>query len=293
MKQHKRLLALALGLLPFLGLQAQTPDTQVLTAPKQFTGNCEGPATDAQGTLYAVNLGQDGTIARLHMGSTQPELFLTLPEGSIGNGIRLDRKGNLYVADFLGHKVYRIHPETRKATVLVHEPRMNQPNDLAIADNGMLFASDPHWGSSTGQIWRITPQGVATLLESGMGTTNGIEVSPDNRRLYVNESVQRNVWVYDLDEQGNISNKRLFHHFEDFGMDGMRCDVKGNLYVTRYGKGAVAVLSPQGKLLREIHTHGKNTSNVTFGGRKGKTIYITLQDAGNIEVYQNKIRGAR
>ena len=57
-----------------------------------------------------------------------------------------------------------------------------------------------------------------------MGTTNGIEVSPDETKLYVNESVQKNIWVYDLDSDGNISNKKLFYSFEDYGLDGMRCD---------------------------------------------------------------------
>ena len=52
-----------------------------------------------------------------------------------------------------------------------------------------------------------------------MGTTNGIEVSPDETKLYVNESVQKNIWVYDLDSDGNISNKILFYSFEDYGLD--------------------------------------------------------------------------
>ena len=119
-----------------------------------------------------------------------------------------------------------------------------------------------------------------------MGTTNGVEVSPDEKTLYVNESVQRNIWAFDLDSQGNISNKRLFHQFDDFGMDGMRCDVDGNLYVTRYGKGTVAKLSPEGKLLLEVKLKGKKPSNIAFGGLDGKTAYITLQDRGYIETFR-------
>jgi sugar lactone lactonase YvrE len=118
-----------------------------------------------------------------------------------------------------------------------------------------------------------------------MGTVNGIEVSPDNKYLYVNESVQRKVWKYDLNAKGEISNKRLIHEFPDFGMDGMRCDAKGNLYITRHGKGAIAILSPDGKLLREVPTIGKLTSNIAFGGKDGRTVYVTLQDKGNIESF--------
>jgi sugar lactone lactonase YvrE len=116
-----------------------------------------------------------------------------------------------------------------------------------------------------------------------MGTTNGIEVSPDDKVLYVNESVQRKVWAYDLSTDGNISNKRLLIEFPDFGMDGMRCDTDGNLYITRHGKGTVVKVSPAGKILREITLLGKKPSNIAFGGKDGRTAYVTLQDSGNIE----------
>ena len=69
-------------------------------------------------------------------------------------------------------------------------------------------------------------------------------------------------------------------------MDGMRCDIEGNLYITRYGKGTVAKLSPEGKLLLEIQMKGKKPSNITFGGKDGKNAYITLQDRGYIETFR-------
>ena len=89
-----------------------------------------------------------------------------------------------------------------------------------------------------------------------MGTTNGIEVSPDEKFLYVNESAQRNVWAYDLSPESEISNKRLLIQFPDFNMDGMRCDIEGNLYITRHGKGTVAKLSPAGEVLLEVQLTG-------------------------------------
>jgi sugar lactone lactonase YvrE len=119
-----------------------------------------------------------------------------------------------------------------------------------------------------------------------MGTTNGIEVSPDEKTLYVNESVQRKIWAYDLSDSGTISNKRLLIEFPDFGFDGMRCDIQGNLYVTRYGKGTVAKVSPEGKILREINLIGKNCSNIAFGGKDGRTAYVTLQDTKNMESFR-------
>ena len=126
----------------------------------------------------------------------------------------------------------------------------------------------------------------STLLEAEMGTTNGIEVSPDERTLYLNESTQRNIWAYDLSSEGHISNKRLLIKFPDFNMDGMRCDVAGNLYVTRHGKGTVAKVSPDGEVLLEIQLRGKLCTNIAFGGPDGRTCYVTLADRGNVETFR-------
>lgn len=259
--------------------------SEIFTEPKGFPSGIEGPAVAADGTLYAVNFEKRGTI-----GQVTPEgkasLFINLPEGSTGNGIRFNRKGEMLIADYTGHNILRVNMDTKEISVFANNDTMNQPNDIAISDTDILFASDPDWENSNGQLWRIDTEGKFTLLEADMGTTNGIEVSPHNKKLYVNESVQGNVWVYDLSVDGDISNKRLLIRFEDFGMDGMRCDVKGNLYITRHGKGTVAKVSPEGKLLEEIEMTGKTPSNIAFGGKNGTTAYITLQDNGNIEHFE-------
>lgn len=247
-----------------------------LTPEKSFTTGIEGPASDARGVFYAVNYERQGTIGRTTPDG-KSELFVSLPEGSIGNGIRFGRSGVMYVADYMQHNVLRVDPKTRKVSVFAHEPAMNQPNDLAIAPDGTLYASDPNWKASTGQLWRIDRDGTVKKLASGMGTTNGIEVSPDGKTLYVNESVQRNIWAFDITADG-LSNKRLLIQFPDFGFDGMRCDVDGNLYVCRHGKGTVAVVSPQGKVLREIDVLGTKPSNLCFGGKDGRTVIVTEVD---------------
>lgn len=255
------------------------------TIPGEFTSGIEGPAVDKDGIIYAVNYRDKGTIGRIGPNG-QTELFVALPEGSTGNGIRIDKMGMLYIADYTGHNILQIDPGTKKVSIFAHEPQMNQPNDLAICDNGTLFASDPNWQEGTGNLWRIDKDGTVTLLEDEMGTSNGVEVSPDEQTLYVNESVQRRVWAYDLDAEKNISNKRLLLTFDDFGMDGMRCDIAGNLFITRHGKGTVAMVSPTGELLREIKLKGTKPSNIAFGGKDGLTCYITLQDRGCFETFR-------
>ncbi|MYB65199.1 SMP-30/gluconolactonase/LRE family protein [Candidatus Poribacteria bacterium] len=259
--------------------------SQEFTPVNGFTSGIEGPACDADGNLYAVNFEKQGTIGKVTPDG-QATVFVELPEGSIGNGIRFDSHGFMYIADYTNHNVLKVDMKTREISVQAHEPKMNQPNDLAIGANDILYASDPNWGESTGQLWRVDTEGNVKLLESDMGTTNGIEVSPDEKVLYVNESAQRNIWKYDLSPEGNISNKRLLIQFPDFGMDGMRCDIDGNIYVTRHGKGTVAKLSPDGEVLLEVELAGKHCTNIAFGGDDGRTCYVTLADRGNVEVFR-------
>jgi sugar lactone lactonase YvrE len=245
------------------------------TPEGSFTEGIEGPACDRDGNVYAVNFAKQQTIGR-----TKPdgksEIFVTLPGDSVGNGIVFDRAGKtMFVADYTGHNVLRIDMTSRKIDVLGHNDQMNQPNDLAIAADGTIFASDPAWKNNTGQLWRIDRDGKTTLLASNLGTSNGIEVSPDGKTLYVNESVQRNVWAWTINRDKSISNKKLIRQFPDFGFDGMRCDVDGNLYISRHGKGTVVKMSPKGEILQEIDVLGKKPSNLCFGGPDGKTIYVT------------------
>jgi len=66
----------------------------------------------------------------------------------------------------------------------------------------------------------------------------------------------------------------------------MRCDVKGNIYLARIGKGTIAKISPEGQILREITLIGKKPTNVAFGGKDERTLYVTLMDNGNLENVQ-------
>jgi sugar lactone lactonase YvrE len=268
----------------------QLYQSETFTEAGGFPSGIEGPAVDMGGILYAVNYQQPGTIGKVTLDGVA-SLFVTLPDSSIGNGIRFNSKGEMLIADYTNHNVLKVDMDTKEVSVYAHNNQMNQPNDLAISTNDIIFASDPDWEKSKGQLWRIDSDGSFTLLEGNMGTTNGVEVSPDDTTLYVNESVQRKVWAYDLSSEGEISNKHLFIEFDDYGMDGMRTDIKGNLYITRPGKGTVVKVSPQGKVLEEISLSGKKPSNIAFGGKEGKTAFITLQDNGNIESFEVESSG--
>lgn len=249
-------------------------EASAVTLDEAFTAGIEGPACDAIGNVYAVNFEQQGTIGRVTPDGVG-EIFITLPQGSVGNGIRFGPSGQMYIADYVGHNIFEVDTESRALSVHAHDPTMNQPNDLAIGQDGTLYASDPNWDEGTGQLWRISPDGEVTRLAADMGTTNGIEVSPDGRTLYVAESEQRRIWAFALDAEGDISAGRVVIRFSDHGLDGMRADVDGNLYVTRYGAGTVLKISPEGRVLREVAVLGERPSNICLGGVDGRTAYVT------------------
>jgi sugar lactone lactonase YvrE len=260
------------------------------TAENLFSRNIEGPAVDKNGRLFVVNYQKDGTIGLVHPDGNV-ELFVTLPDKSIGNSIQFNSSGNMLVADFTGHNILEVNTETKAISVYCHNDEFNQPNDICINKKGIVFASDPNWKQQSGQIWKVGTDRKAVLLKANMGTTNGICLSPDDKILYVNESVQRRIWAFDLNDQGDILGQRIFATVDDFGFDGMKTDIEGNLYVTRYGKGTIAIYRPNGQQIQEVQLKGKNVSNITFGGKDYKTCFVTLQDRKAIEKFRSDVAG--
>lgn len=281
----KKLLLLVLPTI-MLGsaLIAQERASRDLLKERSFPEGMEGPAIDKYGNLYAVSYLRRGTIAIVDPVNQKVSLYLTLPEGSTGNGIRFSKDGIMYIADYTGHKVLFMKPGSTMLETYSYNPAMNQPNDLTICNKtGVIYLSDPNWTQNNGNLWMVLPGGKVILVESEMGTTNGVEITRDGTKLYVNESNQRNIWVYKIDREGRPYDKRLFIKFSDFGMDGMRCDSKGNLYVSRYGAGMIVKISPNGKVLKEYRLKGKNCTNITLSLDE-KTAYVTMQDRGCFEV---------
>ncbi len=262
-----------------------------ITPAGEYTFGIEGPAVDAQGNLYVVNFGKSGTIGKVAGGVSQSELFAVLPEGSIGNAIRFDREGRMFVADYRKHNIFLISPDGKDIATYFHSEDFNQPNDMTIAADGTIYASDPHWKHHDGQIWRIAKSangevvGERMTADRQMSTTNGIDLGPDGKTLYVGESDTREIWSYRIDGTRLLLPK-LVKRFDDFGIDGLRTDAEGNILVARILKGTVAVLSPQGKLKREVRLSATEPTNLAFGGTDGKTVFVTQRKGGFVESFR-------
>jgi sugar lactone lactonase YvrE len=270
-------------------------ESHQLTPAGEYTRGIEGPAVDANGALYVVNFQRQGTIGKVTPGGARSELFATLPQGSIGNGIRFDREGRMFIADYKKHNILVIEPGTSVPQVYFHSDQFHQPNDLAVARDGTLFASDPAFPHS-GQIWRIVRQpdgkGRGEIMSSErpkMGATNGIDLSPDATTLYVSESDTREVWAYRLDG-AKLTSARLVKKFDAFELDGLRTDVGGRIFVARPLAGKIAILAPDRApdtiLVREVELQGKVPTNLTFGGPDGRTVFVTQREGGFIETFR-------
>jgi signal peptidase len=286
MMARTALLALAAALAPPATAAETLFESRQLTPSGEYTFGIEGPSVDAAGNLYVVNHLRQGTIGRVASGATRSEPFAELPAGSIGVSIRHGRDRRMYLADYKGHNIFVFEPGATPR-VYFHSDRFNQPNDMALARDGALYASDPNWRRREGQVWRIAPggQGAAMASARKLTTTNGIDLSPDEKTLYVAESETREIWAYRVDG-ATLAAPRLIRKFSDFSLDGIRTDIDGRLYVARILKGTIELLAPDGKTIREIALRASEPTNLAFGGPDGRTVYVTQRKGGFIETFR-------
>jgi len=275
----------------------------ITIADSQFGQFIEGASTNPSGHIFAVNYGNATTLNFL--GSVHPKQHLFYQDSvattSHFNGIRFLNDETAFVVDVVNHRVVQLtvsresHDDgdtysVSESKVLCQNNEMLQPNDLTLSKEGTVFLSGMRWLSDTnashGDIWTCLPNGQAIKLEV-MGRTNGIDLSPDEKLLYVSESYNRGgtpyvqkIWVYDVNvKEGKISGKRLFKDFEfdstqHIDIDGMKTDVDGNLFVTRHSGGQVVVFDPEGNLVARISLNFENPTNLEFGGDDGRTLFV-------------------
>jgi signal peptidase len=271
-------------------------ESSQLTPAGEYTFGIEGPAADLDGNLFVVNIGKPGTIGKLAAGSTSSEKFIELPEGSVGNSIRFGHDGTMFIADYKKHNIFEVRKGSSEPVVWFHSDRMNQPNDMTIARDGTIYASDPNWKGRSGQIWRIAKtadgsvQGQVMTAPRAMGTTNGIDLSPDGNTLYVGESNSGQIWSYAI--RGNeLTSAKLVKTFEPDTIDGVRTDVAGKLLIARILRGTIAVMKSNGTVQKEVALKGKEPTNLAFGGGDGRTVFVTQRQGGFIEAFRTDQEG--
>jgi sugar lactone lactonase YvrE len=286
-------------------LTAEDYTTTAVTPAGSFTEGIEGPACDGKGNLYAVSFEREGTIGRATPDG-KASLWAVVPNGGRVNGMRLDSSGMLVGADYVNHLVHRIDPATARfgenLTADWKGARFHQPNDVGITANDTIYFTDPDWKheAGLGRLFRIDPKPRKTILiDEGLRGPNGVTLSPGDDLVYVGLSRGGGVLVYDRTPDGSLVNKRMFFEFAANGIpangipDGIRCDVRGRLFVTMVNLSRVLIISPEGKLVGTIRTLGSKPANITFCGQDGRTVYITEKEHGRVEKTRVLYRGER
>ncbi|MGX9219880.1 SMP-30/gluconolactonase/LRE family protein [Massilia varians] len=212
-------------------------------------------------------LAQDGTVS-------------TAIEDSGSNGLAVDAAGRLVLASHKDKALVRHEPDgqTVRLAAGFEGNAFNSPNDIAIAGDGTVYFTDPDWqkaaapgGQPVTGVYRVGTNGEVMLVGGTRPNPNGIALSPAGDVLYVNASDGLLV-AYPIVNGVPQAGRSLVSGLE--GADGMTVDCHGNLYVTEHGAKRVRVFSPQGGQLATIRVDA-NVTNAAFGGKDGKTLYIT------------------
>jgi len=280
---------------------------EVSKLTKLFDGGffTEGPAYGPDSNVYFSDLtftsetGMQAGIIWKYDSQTSKTSVYRSPSG-MANGIAFDNFGYMIVcegADYGGRKITSTELRTGKSkilTALFNGMPYNSPNDLVIDSKNRIYFTDPRYSGyeSIDQpcfgVYRLNTDGSVELIIEDLLNPNGIAISPYEDKLYVGCNFEggsenglltkTDIFIYDLDENGNVSNRKIFIDFpNDFGPDGMSVDKDGNLYVALRDESdpGIYIYNPNAELIDKISL-SEVPSNVTFGKNEDKNcLFIT------------------
>ena len=240
----------------------------------------EGPAADAEGNVFFT----DQPNNRIHKWSVDGKLSVFHESPGRANGLYFDKNGNLLACADLNNELWSIDMKGN-VTVLVKDykgKKFNGPNDLWEVPKGGIYFTDPFYKRSywdrgpmeqDGQhVYYLCPDRKKLIrVTNDLVQPNGIIGAPDGKLLYVADIGARKTYVYNINADGTLSNKKLFC---SMGSDGMTIDNEGNIYLT--GRG-VTVFNSAGEKIEHIPIDAGWTANVCFGGKDKHTLFITAQ----------------
>ena len=278
------------------------PDAKIETLCKGFDW-AEGPVWDEKERRLLFSDVPRNTIYQWKEGDTEATVYMK-PSGFTGvgnygsepdsNGLAMDDKGRLHFCEHGDRRVSYLTPGGGKRTLAdnYNGKRFNSPNDLAIARNGDVYFTDPPYGLPGREkdtefrelpfhgVYRVTPQGVVSLVTRDLDRPNGVALSPDGKMLYVAQShgPAPIIMAYPLKPDGSAGGGKIFFNCKDLkgpgAPDGLKVDAKGNVFST--GPGGCLILNREGKLLGRILC-GRPTANVAIG-ENGTRLYLTSDD---------------
>lgn len=255
-------------------LVQENAEIELVSSQFSFT---EGPAADAFGNVYFTDQPND-KIYVWNWKTNQIEEFLD--KTGRANGTFFDQKGNLLTCSDENGEIWKINEDgvAEVLTTSFEGKRLNGPNDLWVDENNGIYFTDPlyvrdYWKNFKQEIpeknlYYRNSDGKIIKLDT-FTQPNGIVGSQKLKKLYVSDIDANKTYVYDIQGDGKLTNKKLFCNL---GSDGMTLDNLGNLYLT--GKG-VTVFNKNGEQIHHISVPENWTANVTFGGENFSTLFVT------------------
>lgn len=254
----------------------------------------EGPAADKKGDVFFTDQPND----KIWKYDTEGKLSVFMDKSGRSNGLYFDNEGNLVACADEKNELWSISPE-KKVTVLLkgfNNIRFNGPNDLWIDKKGGIYFTDPYYQRDYWErkkpdmdaqklYYLAKGAGEAIVADADFVRPNGIIGMPDAKYLYVADIGADKTYKYKINEDGSLTDRRLF---VSQGSDGMTLDSKGNLYITGNG---VTIYDPSGTKLGNIPVPSGWVGNVCFGGKDRKTLFITASES--VYTLQMQVKGMK
>jgi gluconolactonase len=256
-----------------------------------FNGT-EGPIAYTDGSLLFTETNANKIIRIAADNSVST--FLENSNGA--NGLALNARGELFAVQTLKTKVGIIHPNDKKKVLAENYQgtAFQRPNDLVLANNGAIYFTDsgtrptkenPTPPPSHPGVFYISPTGELKQLANDIERPNGIQLSKDEKTLFVANTLGEHILAYDIAADGSIQNKRNFAKLDGWkkedegwssGADGLALDDNGRLFVA--SNAGVEIFNAKGEALGIIPLP-KKPQNLAFAGSDKKTLYIVGRGA--------------
>jgi gluconolactonase len=222
------------------------------------------------------------------------------------NGMTYDAAGNLYVCEHVTSSLVMETPAGERKVLATHweGKELNSPNDVVLRSDGTIYFTDPTYGRTPvfgrerkpeldfQAVYRVARDGRLYCEANDFSQPNGLCLSPDERTLYVNDTERAHIRAFDVASDGSLGGSRVFHgeigtcNYDEGVVDGMKCDDRGNVYVT--GPRGIWVIDPHGTHLGVI-VMPEVAGNLNWGGREWNDLYCACSTS--IYRVRMKVRG--
>ena len=299
MKFYNRLIFTSLLLTAVVSCKSQqkalvTDGSKLVQVANNFSFT-EGPASDKNGNVYFTDQPNNKILKWNHADNS---INIFMESSGRANGLYFDNDQNLLAAADDKNELWRIH-ENGKIDTLITDfegKKLNGPNDIWVDTKGGIYFTDPYyqreyWTRTEADIkeknvYYISPDlKNISIVAKGLAQPNGIIGTPNGKTLYVADIDDKKTYSYSIQENGTLSDRKLF---TNMGSDGMTIDNLGNIYLTGEG---VTIFNSKGEQLKNIPINENWTANVTFGGKNQDVLFITAM--GSVYTLQMNVHGVR